>query len=238
MGALAVKPSLFHQKEQTFQSFRMFNRYKNQPMKKQICYTLLSSLIFVLPACQSPESRAVNQNKSGDTTMNNSTASTGSKELNEDQAGGKGKDEHNYFFKTKVSDDDHFFLDDVKTIGMMEITMATEAQKSKDPKIREFANMMVRDHRQMDKEVEKMASAAKIVLRVDYDAKQQEELKMMRNLTGAAFDKHYKEMMISGHAHAIEVFKKGADTREEAVKDFANAQLPIIESHYEAAKKL
>jgi len=216
----------------------MFNRYKNKPMKKQICYTLLSSLIFVLPACQSPESRAVNQNKSGDTTMNNSTATTGSKELNEDQAETKGKDEHNYFFKAKVSDDDHIFLNNVKMIGMMEITMATEAQKSKDPKILDFANMMIRDHRQMDKEVEKMASAAKIVLRVDYNAKQQEELKMMRNLTGAEFDKHYKEMMINGHAHAIEVFKKGSDTREEAVKDFANAQLPVIESHYEAAKKL
>jgi len=98
--------------------------------------------------------------------------------------------------------------------------------------------MMIRDHRQMDKEVEKMASAAKIIVRVDYDAKQQEELKMMRNMTGADFDKHYKEMMINGHAKAIEVFKKGAGTREEAVKDFANSQLPIIESHYEAAKKL
>jgi putative membrane protein len=191
-----------------------------------------------MPACHSPETRAVNQNKSGDTTMNNNSATTGSKELNESKSGSSGKDEHNYTFKTKVTDDDHGFMDDVKTMGMMEITLATIAQKSTDPKIREYANMMITDHRLMDKEVERLASAAKIVLRVDYDAKEQAELKMMRGLTGPEFDKHYKEMMIKDHAKAIEMFKNGADTREEVVKEFANKSLGVIESHYEAAKKL
>jgi putative membrane protein len=233
-----AKPKDLNQKEQTFLRYRMFMVYKMQPMKRQICYSLVTSLIFVLPACQSPETRAVNQNKSGDTTMNNSTATTGSKELNQDQKESSGKDEHNYFFHTKISDDDHMFLDDVKTMGMMEITLATVAQKSTDPKIRDYANMMITDHRLMDKEVEKLASAAKIILRVDYDAKEQEELKMMRGLTGPEFDKHYKEMMVKDHAKAIEMFKNGSDTREEVVKEFANKSLGVIQSHYEAAKKL
>jgi putative membrane protein len=207
-------------------------------MKKEICYTIVSSLIFALPACHSPETRAVNHNKSGDSTMNNSTVTTGSKEMNDGGSKSSGKDEHNYFFHTKVSDDDHGFLDDVKTMGMMEITLATVAQKSTDQKIRDYANMMITDHRQMDKEVEKLASAAKIILRVDYDAKEQEGLKMMRNLTGPEFDKHYKEMMIRDHAKAIELFKNGMDTREEVVKEFANKSIGVIQSHYEAAKKL
>jgi putative membrane protein len=207
-------------------------------MKKQIYYSLLGSLIFVLPACQSPESKAVNQNKSGDTTMNNSSTSTGSKEMNQSKDKSQGKDYHNYSFHTKISDDDHAFLDDVKTLGMMEITLGTVAQKSTDPKIKEYANMMIADHRRMDKEVEALASAAQIIVRVDYDAKQQEELKMMRGLTGAEFDKHYKDMMIKDHAKAIEIFKNGSDTREEVVKEFANKSIGVIESHYEAAKKL
>jgi putative membrane protein len=209
-----------------------------QPMKKQICYSLVTSLIFALPACHSPETRAVNHNKSGDTTMNNSTESTGSKELSETKDQGKGKDEHNYFFHTKVTDDDHAFMDDVKTMDMMEITLATVAQKSTDPKIRQYANMMITDHRLMDAEVEKLASAAKIILRVDYDAKEQEELKMMRGLTGPEFDKQYKAMMIKDHAEAIAKVKKGSDTDEDAVKKFANKTLGVIQSHYEAAKKL
>jgi putative membrane protein len=207
-------------------------------MKKQICYSLLTSLVFVLPACNSPETRAVNHNKSGDSTMNESTVTTGSKEMNGSGSKSTGKDEHNYFFHTKVSDDDHAFLDDVKTIGMMEITLATVAQKSSDQNIKNYANMMITDHRRMDSEVEKLASAAKIILRVDYDAKQQEDLKMMRNLSGPEFDKHYKEMMIKDHAKAVEVFKNGMDTREEVVKEFANKSLGVIQNHYEAAKKL
>jgi putative membrane protein len=209
-----------------------------QPMKKQIYYSLVTSLVFALPACHSPETRAVNQNKSGDTTMNNSTATTGSKELNQSKDGSSGKDEHNYFFKTKVSDDDHGFLDDMKTMDMMEITLATIAQKSTDPKIRDYANMMITDHRQMDKEVERFASAAKIIVRVDYDAKEQEELKMMRSLTGPEFDRHYKEMMVKNHAKAIEMIKQGGQSKEDKVKEFANKCLGVIQSHYEAAKKL
>jgi putative membrane protein len=207
-------------------------------MKKQICYSLLGTLIFALPACQSPETRAVNHNKSGDTSMNNSTVSTGSKEMNGAGTKSTGKDEHNYSSHTKVSDDDHAFLDQVKTIGMMEITLATVAQKSTDQKVKNYANMMITDHRLMDSEVEKLASAAKIILRVDYDAKQQEDLKMMRNLSGPEFDKHYKEMMIKDHAKAVEVFKSGMDTPEEAVKEFANKSLGVIQKHYETAKTL
>jgi putative membrane protein len=216
----------------------MFMLYKMRPMKKQFYYSLVTSLIFTLPACHSPETRAVNHNKSADTTINNSSSTTGSKELNETNNASRGKDEHNYFFHTKVTDDDHIFMDNVKTLGMMEITLGTVAQKSSDPKIRAYANMMITDHRQMDKEVEKLASAAKIILRVNYDAKQQEELKMMRGLSGPEFDKQYKEMMIKDHAKAIEIFRKGSDTSEEAVKQFANKSIGMIQSHYDAAKKL
>lgn len=207
-------------------------------MKRQLYYGLFTSLIFALPACQSPENRAVNQNKSQDTTMNNSSSTTGSKELNQSNKNGSGNSDHNYSFHTKVTDDDLQFMNNVKTIGMMEITLGTVAQKSADPNIKAFADMMIKDHRLLNQEVEKLATAAKVVLSVDYDAKQQEELKMMRGLIGSEFDKQYKVMMVNGHAKALELFRRGADTNEEAVKKFANKYVSIIKNHYEAAKKL
>lgn len=207
-------------------------------MKTQVYYGLISSLIFILPACHSPETRAINQNKSKDTSMNTSTATTGSKELNESGNKGSRKQGRDYSFHAKVTEDDHHFMDEVKNIDMMEITLGTLAQRSTDSKIKDFGNRMIRDHHKLDKELEQLASAANIVLRVDYSAKQQEELKMMRGLTAGEFDKQYKAMMIKGHEQALEIFKRGSDTNEEAVKNFANQYISVIENHYEEAKKL
>jgi putative membrane protein len=121
---------------------------------------------------------------------------------------------------------------------MMEITLATVAQKSKDPKIKAFADMMIDDHRKIDKDAEALATAAKIILRIDYTAQQQEDLKMMKGLSGAEFDQHYKEMMVRDHGQAVKMFKSGMNTREEVVKEFATRTLATIQSHYEAAKAL
>jgi putative membrane protein len=61
---------------------------------------------------------------------------------------------------------------------------------------------------------------------------------MMKGLKGAAFDQHYKDMMVKSHAKTVALFKSGMDTREEKVKEFAEKSLSVIESHYAAAQKL
>jgi putative membrane protein len=208
-------------------------------MKKNIAYCFITSLIFILPACQSPESRAVNQNNSQDTSFQDDGAGSGSKELNNSvEPGGTAPKDNNISQKTKVSDDDKLFLDGVKTAGALEISMAKLAQQSSNPKIKSFAEMMLKDHTQMDKEVEALATQSQIVLRTNFDNEQLKEIEMMKGLKGTAFDQHYKDMMVKGHAKTVALLKSGADTREEKVKEFAEKSLPVIESHYQAAQKL
>jgi len=208
-------------------------------MKKNIGLCLLTSLIFTLPACQSPESRAVNQNASQDTSFQQDEAGSGSKELNNSvEPGGNAPKDNNISQKTNVSDDDKTFLDGVKTAGSLEISMAKLAQQSSNPKIKSFADMMIRDHTQMDKEVEALATESQVVLRTDFDNDQLKEIDMMKGLKGAAFDQHYKDMMVKSHAKTVELFKSGMDTRDEKVKNFATKSLAVIESHHQAAQKL
>jgi putative membrane protein len=208
-------------------------------MKKNIAYCFLTSLIFILPACQSPESRAVNQNNSQDTSFQNDGPGSGSKELNNSvEAGGTASKDNNISQKTKVSDDDKLFLDGVKTSGALEISMAKLAVQSSNPKIKSFAEMMLKDHTQMDKEAEALATQSQIVLRTNFDNEQLKEIDMMKGLKGAAFDQHYKDMMVKSHAKTVALFKSGMDTREEKVKEFAEKSLSVIESHYAAAQKL
>lgn len=208
-------------------------------MKKNIGYCLLISLIFTLPACQSPETRAVNQNATEDTTFQSDEAGSGSKEMNNSvEPGGNAPNDNNISQHTKVSDDDKLFMDGVKTAGMLEITMAKQALQSTNPKIKSFAEMMIRDHTQMDKEAEALATESKIVLRTDYDNEQLKELNMMKGLKGAQFDQHYKDMMVKSHAKTVELFKSGSHTREQKIKEFAEKSLAVIQSHYEAAQQL
>lgn len=208
-------------------------------MKKNIGYCFLTSLIFILPACQSPESRAVNQNASQDTSFQNNEAGSGSRELNNSvEAGGNAPNDKNVSQKTKVSEDDKLFLDGVKTAGTLEISMAKLAQQSSNPKIKSFAEMMIKDHTQMDKELEALATDSQIVLRTNFDNEQLKEIDMMKGLKGTAFDQHYKDMMVKSHAKTVDLFKSGMDTRNEKVKEFANKSLSVIESHSQAAQQL
>ncbi len=209
-------------------------------MKKNIAYCFLTSLIFVLPACQSPETRAVNQNSTEDTTFQSDEPGSGSKEMNNSvEPGGSRPTDNNISQHTKVSDDDKIFMDGVKAAGLLEITMAKQAlQASTDTKIKGFAEMMIKDHTQMDKEAEALATESQIILKGDFSNEQQKQLDMMKGLKGPAFDKHYKDMMISSHQKAEQLFKFGANTREEKIKKFAEKSLGVIQGHYEAAQKL
>lgn len=208
-------------------------------MKKNIGFCFLTSLIFILPACQSPETRAVNQNNSQDTSFQNDEAGTGSKEANNSvEPGGNAPTDNNYSQKTKVSDNDKQFMDAVKTSGTMEISLAKQAQQSSNPKIKSFADMMIKDHTQLDKDAEALATESKIILRTNFDNDQLAQMEKLKGLKGAAFDQQYKDMMIKGHAKTIELFKTGIDTRDDKVKEFAKKYLPVIESHHAAAMAL
>jgi putative membrane protein len=209
-------------------------------MKKNIAYCFITSLIFVLPACQSPETRAVNQNATEDTTFQSDASGSGSKELNNSvEPSGNRPTDNNISQKTKVSDDDKIFMDGVKASGLLEITMAKQAlQVSTNPKIKSFAEMMIKDHTQMDKEAEALATESQIILKGDFSKEQREELDMMKGMKGAAFDKHYKDMMIKSHDKAVQLMKFGANTREEKIKAFAEKSLSVIQNHYTAAQQL
>jgi putative membrane protein len=98
--------------------------------------------------------------------------------------------------------------------------------------------MMIKDHTQMDKEAEALATESQIILKGDFSKEQREELDMMKGMKGAQFDKHYKDMMIKSHDKAVQLFKFGANTKEEKIRQFAEKSLAVIQSHYDAAQQL
>lgn len=57
-------------------------------------------------------------------------------------------------------------------------------------------------------------------------------------MTGAAFDKHYMDMMVTDHDKTVALFKTGTENRDQSIKEWAGNTLKVIESHDEMAKKI
>jgi len=60
-----------------------------------------------------------------------------------------------------------------------------------------------------------------------------------QKLKGTAFDRRYIQEMITGHAKAIEIYKKeAADAQSPDLKSYAQEALPTLQKHLSGAKDL
>ena len=196
------------------------------------------TLVTAVQACHSPETRAVNQNKSLDTAFSSDQPGSGSKDghLDPDKQGGKSSS--NTTQESKISDDDYAFLNAAFKGGQMELELAKIALSSGNSKVKSFATMMIEDHTKMNHNIEALATEKKTVLKPDLTADEQKHFDQIKNLKGSAFDQMYISMMKTDHAKTIALFERGANTQDTKVKDLATAALPTLKNHYEAAKTL
>ena len=174
-----------------------------------------------LQACHSPESRSAK----GDSAM----VDSGKKD---------GQTSSNITNETKVDGDEADFMKKAAAGGMMEVELGKIALKSTNPKVKAFAEQMVKDHTQANNELKALATGSKIVLPARLPAEDQAHMDMMKKMTGGDFDKHYIGMMVTDHDQTVALFKTATTYQDKAVSDFAKKTLPVITGHGEKAKVL
>ena len=148
----------------------------------------------------------------------------------------------NYNEKTLVDDKAIAFVKESLEAGMTEIKAATVAQsKSKNPRVINFAKMMIADHNAMGIELKKLADekyinrkAANDTLRVE----NQEMIDKLKPLTGLSFDKAYMQMMVADHAKVIDLFRSATRNRTNAIDNIAEKSLPKLIMHLDSAKAI
>jgi len=207
-------------------------------MKNKVLLACAGTALLAFQACHSPETRAVNQNKSQDTLFNSDKPGSGSKDGHIDPAKTDGKTSSNITQETKIADDDYAFLNAAYKGGKMELELAKVALSSSNSKVKSFASMMIEDHTKLNKEIDDLATKSKIVLKTDPSTEEQKHMQQMKALKGAAFDQQYIAMMKTDHAKTIALFEQGSKTQDTKVKDLATRALPTLKNHYEAAKTL
>ena len=134
-----------------------------------------------------------------------------------------------------VKHSDKAFLEKAGKCGMEEVSISqVAAERSTNPRVKDFAQMMVNDHTAANAALASLASAKGVSLA----AKDPAPAKWSKK-AGKDFDEDYMAKMVEDHEDAVKLFSKEADDGKDAdVTAFARKTLPTLQHHLEQAKDL
>ena len=146
------------------------------------------------------------------------------------------KNKSNLKTENNKSKDEEFVIKAAKG-GMKEVAMGNEGNsKASNARVKNFANMMVRDHTKANNELKEMAAKHKIKLPSDNDKM---DMHNSINKTGADYDKEYMHMMVKDHMKDIDLFKMESKNGKNAEwKSWASKMLPTLQMHLDSAKAI
>ena len=105
--------------------------------------------------------------------------------------------------------------------------------------VKEFGQMMVKDHTAINDDLKTLAAQKGIALPHRLDAEHQGMVDRMAALTGSRFDNAFLIVMIQVHEKDAKAFKaESAATQDADIKHFLDAATPIVQSHLQQATAL
>lgn len=135
--------------------------------------------------------------------------------------------------------------------NMAEVQLGRVAsERASNPDVKNFGQMMVRDHSKANDELKQAVSAHNVPLPTELDDKHRDKLEKLRQLQGADFDREYMRTMVDGHEEvadfvgdrASEASKpSGNDAHaalETAVNGWAARTLPAVQEHLRLAREI
>jgi putative membrane protein len=124
--------------------------------------------------------------------------------------------------------------------GMMEVQLGDAAQQlAASPRVKEFANMMVRDHSKANDELKTLAVSKNITLPDSVGEDHKKHIDDLKKKKGPEFDREYIDMMVNDHEEDVNMFDKAAnDLKDPDLKAFAARTLPTLRAHLDSARAL
>lgn len=152
------------------------------------------------------------------------------------QACNENRKAKNYNEKTLVDDTALGFIKQAIEGGNAEVQLSQIALKnSQNADVKNFANMMIKDHTAAGNELKKLAGD-KFVNVPDSLTVEHEQLgASLSKKTGAEFDKEYMQAMVTDHEKTIALFKGVGTNKNGAVNDYIEKTLPKLEMHLKEA---
>jgi putative membrane protein len=124
--------------------------------------------------------------------------------------------------------------------GMSEVDLGKLAeQKSEDPKVKDFAAMMVKDHSAANHELQSLATSKQVPVPKTLDASQTALKTRLEALSGESFDKAYVKSQLQAHEDTVQLLEKEISSGQDPdAKALAQSVLPTIRHHLQAVRTL
>lgn len=115
--------------------------------------------------------------------------------------------------------------------------LAREKAVSRD--VREYAAMLVQDHRKTERELQRLANDMGVAVPGALTSAKREQLERLRAAGGDAFDRAFARQTLRGHREAVEMYERAARSALEAdVRAYASERLPTLREHLRLAQAL
>ncbi|MDQ0607430.1 putative membrane protein [Variovorax sp. W1I1] len=141
----------------------------------------------------------------------------------------------------KLAAADASMLKDIAQANMAEVETGKLAlEKSTNPEIKKFAQMMVDDHSKGLADVKTLASAKGTELPDGPDVKHKATALEFKALSGDMFNSRYaKQAGVGDHEATEKLLKKTqAEAKDADLKALAGKMLPIVQGHLQHARQL
>ena len=135
---------------------------------------------------------------------------------------------------------DEVFLRNAAEGSMADVKLGQLAEeKAAAPEVKNFAKRMVEDHSKALEEVKQIAAQEGINLPTDINHKDAQTYERLAKLSGPEFDRAYAQEMVKDHQKDISEFKRGETAAQKpTLKQFAQHELPTLQSHLELAQHM
>ena len=136
---------------------------------------------------------------------------------------------------------DASFMEQAAQNGHAEIESSRLAlDKANDPRVRQFAQLMISDHTKVDTELRALALLKGVELPDSASLMQKGKARLLSLSNGENFDRRYMQNMgVTAHQDTIELFtRQAAESRDPEIKAFASDQLPTLQDHLAMATRL
>lgn len=139
-----------------------------------------------------------------------------------------------------MSQADRTFLMNAANAGKYEIEAANLAmEKASDNEVKEYARMMLEDHKKASKELSSIMSSKGIKEPEAVTGEEKTMLEDLKKANGKEFDKMYKKQMVTSHKKAVKMHEDAANTAKDSdIKNHASSKLPKLKHHLDHAQKM
>jgi len=128
---------------------------------------------------------------------------------------------------------DQEFVTKAPNIGLFAVEASELAVlQATTPFVREFAQMLVVDHEDANRELDEIVRGKGTTSSKELDSEHQSRLTTLRSKQGVDFDRQYRDLLVSEHNDAIALFDRAAsDCEDTELKAFAAKWLPTLRAH-------